>query len=84
MEIKQVYELNSQYNNQKSFYGKAKIIEYKNGDKDLISYTTKVASIINNKLFIYGYYSNTTARHINEFLLQHGFKKMSKAEILAY
>jgi len=81
--IKNRYELQTIYDRRKSFYGKANIIEYTNGDKDLISYTTKVASIINNKLTVFGYYSPTTARHINEFLLQQGYNKMSKAEMLA-
>lgn len=28
-----------------------------------------------------GYYSQTTARHINDFLYQHGFKTMTKKEM---
>lgn len=28
-----------------------------------------------------GYYSQTTARHVNEFIMQHGHNKMTKKEI---
>jgi len=63
-----------------SFYGKAKItIEPKR--QSLISYNTIVAFIEGNKLTVKGWYSMTTARHINEFLMQHGAAKLSKKEM---
>ena len=78
------------YDTRKDFYKKARV--YKKFDEIqkanilyLISYNTIVA-IINldtNTPYIYGWYSQTTARHINEFLLQNGFDKMSKKEMEA-
>jgi len=79
-----IFELFPKYDTRKSFYGKARIIEHENGDKDLISYTTTVASIKNNILYVYGWFSQTTARHINEFLLQNGFDPMTKKEMEAF
>lgn len=78
------FELFPRYDSRKSFYGKARIVEHENGDKDLISYTTTVASIKNNILYVYGWFSNTTARHINEFLQQNGFAPMTKKEMEAF
>jgi hypothetical protein len=64
----------------KSFYGKAKItIEPKR--QSLISYTTIVAFKEGNKLTVKGWHSVTTAKHINEFLMQHGATKLSKKEM---
>jgi len=79
-----IFELFPKYDRRKSFYGKARIVEHENGDKDLISYTTTVASIKNNILYVYGWFSNTTARHINEFLQQNGFDPMTKKEMEAF
>lgn len=66
-------QLQSRYSKEKSFYGKAKVINYSNGDKTLRSYTTDVAEIKNGKLTINGTYSDTTTRHIKEFAKQNGF-----------
>ena len=79
-----IFELFPKYDTRKSFYGKARVVEHENGDKDLISYTTTVASIRNNILHVYGWFSNTTARHINEFLKQNGFDPMTKKEMEAF
>ena len=52
-----------------------------------MSYSTIVAEIVDEivegerKVKVFGWYSNTTARHINEFLQQNGFNKMSKKEM---
>ena len=72
-------------NNRKSFYGKAKVVT-ENGISDLISYSTKVASYnhITNKMSVFGWYSNTTASHINSFLQYFGFKKCTKKELENY
>ena len=81
-----MYILDTRYDNAKTFYGKAHIITHNNGDIELQSYSTIVARIQRREghattLEVYGYYSQTTARHINEFAQQHGFKKMTKKEM---
>jgi len=69
---KMEYELSCQYNSRKSFYGKA--IVRTEGDKTILrSYSTDVAYIENGMAFVKGMYSNTTLRHIKEFLKQNGF-----------
>ena len=75
-------ELKAVYTNQKSFYGKALVI--KDGDySKLVSYKTIVAQYNHktNELKVHGWYSRTTAMHINEFAQQLGFDKMTKAEM---
>ena len=73
-------ELKARFDTRNSFYKKAHTIEY-NGALYLQSYGTIVAKIENGKATINGWYSQTTARHINEFLKQNGFKAMTKKEI---
>lgn len=73
-------ELEPIYSNQKSFYGKARVIR-ENGTIKLISYSTVVAIIRNGKLHISGFYSNTTLRHIREFIKQNGFESGTKAQL---
>jgi len=73
-------ELKSIYSSQKSFYKKAKVITENNVIK-LQSYNTIVAVKEGNKVKVKGYYSKTTAIHINEFLMQQGAKKLSKKEL---
>ena len=70
---------------QKSFYNKAKL-DNSNGLIKLISYTTNVATFdsINNKMYVYGYYSKTTALHINSFLQLYGFNRCNKKELENY
>lgn len=72
--------LRPKYDSRKSFYKKASILIY-NGALYLLSYDTIVAKIENGKAVVNGWYSQTTARHINEFLLQNGFEKMSEKEM---
>lgn len=69
------------YNSQKSFNRKAKVIEY-NGALYLQSYDTIVAKIENGEYKIYGWYSETTKRHINDFLMQNGFEALNKKEMM--
>lgn len=77
-----ITELQAIYTNQKSFYGKARVEHLENGHKSLYSYNTKVCELDNNNNIVdIGYYSATTSRHINEFLLQHNLKSMTKKEI---
>lgn len=55
---------------QKSFYGKATVIEDSNGEIFLRSYDTLVCYINKNGDFVrlWGGYSSTTMKHINDFL----------------
>lgn len=73
--------LRADYNSQKSFNRKAKVIEY-NGALYLQSYDTIVAKIENGEYKIYGWYSETTKRHINDFLMQNGFEALNKKEMM--
>lgn len=75
------YELRCIYDSRKSFYDKALVIESENGKK-LKSYNTIVCEIVNNRPIVYGTYSNTTLRHIKEFLKQNGFKADTSSQIL--
>ena len=63
----------------KSFYGKAKYMLC-SGKIYLRSYDTDVAHIDtkDRSAHIYGWYSVTTARHVNSFLKQNGFYSISK------
>lgn len=79
-----IYELIPIYENVKSFYGKARVC-FTGNIAILQSYTTNVATIDtkNNIAIVYGDYSNTTLRHIKEFLRQFGFKADTKKQILS-
>ena len=88
--MKYLYNLKPQYDSRKSFYGKAKVYSDDKGHLLLKSYDTIVAEITdgiatedgNPTVKINGWYSQTTAEHINDFLYQHGFATLSKKEIL--
>lgn len=64
-------------------YNKALIYQDNNNSSHyiLISYNTIVAELKGNKYIIHGYYSLTTARHIDTFLRYFGIKSLSKKEI---
>ena len=53
---------------------------------DLISYTTRVASYNHNtnEMSVYGWYSATTATHINDFLEFYGFERCTKKQLQDY
>lgn len=73
-------ELEPKFLNQKSFYGKAKVIKL--DDSILLqSYNTIVAEIKDGKAKIFGWYSATTTKHIKEFLAQNGFGLGTKAQL---
>lgn len=74
-------ELKPIYSTQKSFSKKANVIT-EGGETKLKSYNTIVAVKKENKIFVKGWYSKTTAIHINEFLQQQGAKKLNKAQML--
>ena len=74
-----MYDLEVRFGSQKSFYGKAIVIELENGNKkELYSYDTLIATIDYKKGTViitdYGDYSNTTVRHLKDFLLQNDVK----------
>ncbi len=73
-------KLNSIYSSQKSFGKKANVI-VEGGQTKLKSYSTIVAVKENNTIKVRGYYSKTTAIHINEFLKQNGASSLSKKEM---
>lgn len=76
-QLENLEELEAIYDSRASFYKKAHVGTYSFGNGGtaiyLKSYNTIVACIWVNQLRIYGYYSNTTARHIREFAKQYGF-----------
>ena len=59
-----------------------------NGQKisDLVSYSTRVASYnhTTNEMRVWGWYSKTTAQHINDFLKFYGFDTCTKNELENY
>ena len=69
------------YDSRNSFYGKAKI-ELDGNQIILYSYGTLVAFIENDVAYITGHYSQTTMRHIKEFLLQNGFVAINKKQMM--
>lgn len=87
--LEYLYELKPQYDNAKSFYKKANVYRNDNGKIVLMSYNTIVAEIVDEAVSptgkrqcnVFGWYSMTTARHINEFRQQHGFDKINKKEM---
>ena len=66
------------------FYNKALIYQNVKNSSNyiLLSYETIVAEYNGEYMTIYGYYSQTTTKHINAFLERFGFKGMSKSEML--
>ena len=69
------------YDSRNSFYGKAKV-EVLENRINLYSYGTLVAFIENGVAYITGDYTQTTLRHIKEFLLQNGFVAINKKQIM--
>lgn len=70
--------------NFKEHYNKALMYQNQKNHRNyvLVSYNTIVAEIFGNKFIIYGYYSETTKRHINTFLNWFGLTSFSKKEIM--
>jgi len=66
-------------NGRKSFYGKCKV-EDDGKVARLTSYATVVAAYDHeaNKMVVYGWYSGTTASHINAFLVHFGYDTTNK------
>lgn len=72
-------------NGRKSFYDKCRVVK-KDGISYLYSYNTNVSQYehATNKMVVNGWYSNTTATHINAFLNYYGFDMCSKQELMNY
>jgi hypothetical protein len=68
------YYLDCRYDSRSSFYNKARVKHFNDETKILSSYDTQVAVIRDGKAYINGTYSQTTVRHIKEFLKQNNFK----------
>jgi hypothetical protein len=65
--------LEPKYARQKSFYQKAVVTRETDGSLRLYSYGTWVATIYPEVYYVlhrHAAYSNTTVRHVNEFLMQ--------------
>jgi len=80
----QIFEL-TPTNGRQSFGGKCRVEQ--DGDISyLYSYDTKVAHYYHteNKMVVNGYYSATTATHINAFLAYYGFDTCTKKELENY
>jgi hypothetical protein len=62
------------------------IIIQKENLSTLVSYETEVAYYdhLKNKMAVKGWYSATTARHINKFLQFYGFNTCTKKELESY
>ena len=73
-------KLNSIYSSQKDFYGKANVI-IEGAETKLKSYHTIVAVKQGKTIQVKGWYSKTTAIHINEFLQQNGVSKLNKKQM---
>ena len=74
-------ELEAIHDSSQSFYEKAKV-EIDGNRIILYSYGSYVAYIENYDAHITGDYSQTTFRHIKEFLLQNGFEAVSKKQMM--
>ena len=91
-ELKEEPQLEPKYDARKSFYGKADVETKPDGTQILYSYNTPVAMIKDGKVTLgksrlRGYpievwnYSQTTLRHVKEFLKQNGFKADSASQL---
>lgn len=90
--MERAYVLDAAHSPQKSFGGKAVVEVYRTAagfDYELFSYGTHVATISDDILGGFYYldllpawsYSNTTVRHVREFIQQFGWKRLTKAQI---
>ena len=76
--------LEPRYDSRKSFYNKAKVVDDSDGSQILYSYDTPVCKINSRgevELLAQWDSSQTTLRHVKEFLQQNGFKVGSKSQI---
>lgn len=87
--MKNTYELTPRFDARQSFYGKALVEEGKN-EKVLYSYLTKVCTIkknntikLNKKVDKDLLFSQTTLRHIKEFIRQETGQELIKKDLVA-
>jgi hypothetical protein len=73
-------KLQAIHSSQKSFYNKATLV-VEGKETKLKSYDTIVAIKKDNSIKVNGYYSKTTAIHINEFLRQNGLQSLNKKQM---
>ena len=76
------YDMRPQYDSRQSFYGKARVDD-DGGELTLYSYNTPVAKISGGKVQLLPKWdlSQTTLRHVKEFLRQNGFEAVSLAQM---
>lgn len=77
------YELSPQYDSRQSFYGKAHVERDGEGFDILYSYNTPVVKIKGDTVYLLPLWdsSNTTLRHVKEFLRQNGFEAGTRQQI---
>lgn len=77
----ELYEL-TPIDNRKSFYSKCHVVD-NGGYARLYSYNTLVAQYryLTQRMYVFGWYSATTARHINAFLHSFGWSRATKKEM---
>ena len=81
--MKEWYYLETNGVHQKSFYKKAVVFVYENGDKYLRSYDTIVCCIEGGEFKRkWTGYSATTMNHVNAFRYQEGLEKLYKSDWL--
>ena len=81
MANKMEYELATTFDSCASFYRKA-MVRTESNKTILRSYSSDVAHIEDGKAYVYKRHSQTTMRHIKEFLKQNGFKAETKEQII--
>lgn len=77
-----IYDMTPQYDARKSFYGKARVDD-DNGELTLYSYNVPVARISNGQVTLLDKWdwSQTTLRHVKEFLKQNGFEATTVSQM---
>ena len=80
----EIYNLSPVYYNQKSYYSKAKVKSIDSNKEILISYNKKILFYNGENVFLYPnlcynkHLTNTTMKHIRDFLYQKGYKTLIK------
>ncbi len=86
MENFKIIYLEPMIDRRRSFYKKAKILIDNKGNKFLQSYDSIIAEVVNGKVKIntdvYLWDSNTSLRHLKDFLYQSGYEIGSKQKLI--